>query len=117
MLASTQEKCSLKICSRQHVRSDCQASQHFCAVETMSDKQALLCLCCCDVKTHCNDVLPCARAEDEQFKIHCNDLLPCARAEDEQFREEKGVIIKEISMLDGPPGESQASDTSARHVW
>ena len=99
MLASTQEKCSLKICSRQHVRSDCQASQHFCAVETLSDKQALLCLCCCDVKTHCNDVLPCARAEDEQF------------------REEKGVIIKEISMLDGPFGETQATDTSARHVW
>jgi len=43
--------------------------------------------------------------------------LSCARAEDEQFREEKGVIIKEISILDGPPGENQATDTSARHVW
>jgi len=35
--------------------------------------------------------------------------------EDEQFREEKGVIIKEISMLDGPPGEGQPSQNS--HVW
>lgn len=44
--------------------------------------------------------------------------LCCLCAEDEQFREEKGVIIKEISMLDGPPGEPQASDSSsARHVW
>lgn len=39
--------------------------------------------------------------------------------EDEQFREEKAVIIKEISMLDGPPSEGQSSEAnaSARHVW
>lgn len=40
----------------------------------------------------------------------------CA-AEDEQFREEKGVIIKEISMLDGPSAEGQPVDPSAHHVW
>lgn len=37
-------------------------------------------------------------------------------AEDEQFREEKAVIIKEISMLDGPSSEGQPADAS-RHVW
>ncbi|KAL3134008.1 hypothetical protein ABBQ32_008447 [Trebouxia sp. C0010 RCD-2024] len=36
--------------------------------------------------------------------------------EDEQFREEKAVIIKEISMLEGPPSEGQPADSS-RHVW
>ena len=34
-------------------------------------------------------------------------------AEDEQFREEKGVIIKEISMLDAPPEQAAA----ASQVW
>ena len=40
-----------------------------------------------------------------------------AYAEDEQFREEKGVIIKEISMLDGPSPEQLPADAPARHVW
>ena len=38
-------------------------------------------------------------------------------AEDEQFREEKAVIIKEISMLEGPSSEGQPADASGRHVW
>ena len=37
----------------------------------------------------------------------------CDVAEDEQFREEKGVIIKEISMLDAPPEQAAA----ASQVW
>lgn len=40
-----------------------------------------------------------------------------ACAEDEQFREEKAVIIKEISMLDGPASEGQPADPSVPHVW
>lgn len=44
--------------------------------------------------------------------VACTQLLFIC-AEDEQFREEKAVIIKEISMLDGPPSEGQP----AGHVW
>lgn len=35
-------------------------------------------------------------------------------AEDEQFREEKGVIIKEISTLEAP---AEQVPEAAKHVW
>lgn len=38
-------------------------------------------------------------------------------AEDEQFREEKGVIIKEISTLEAPPAVQGQIPEATRHMF
>ena len=41
----------------------------------------------------------------------------CSPAEDEQFREEKGVIIKEISTLEAPAAVQGEIQEATKHMF
>ena len=71
----------------------------------------------------CGHVSPCVTEHNTaEASCHISALVLCMvrlpdwLAEDEQFREEKGVIIKEISMLEGPLGEGQPGEAYTRQI-